>query len=208
MAEGANSLERELEAEVRDFEIRMARLEGQLDEKRSLLDRLRLASYDAEPTGDGAAETSPASAPAAATTAAPADRAAAMTAALPTVAASAERPEAPPLAPVTTAAAPEAQPPPARARDGAAAAGRHTISVLGKHHYEVDGLRFSNAGQMLDHLDVPHYFSRKYPKQGDAAAREVMRWAKRNPSLAGGVTVVLADGARMGLDAAVRQVWP
>ena len=60
---------------------------------------------------------------------------------------------------------------------------------------------------MLDHLDVPHYFSRKYPKQGDAAAREVMRWARRNPELAAGVAVVLADGTRMGLDAAVNEIW-
>ena len=72
----------------------------------------------------------------------------------------------------------------------------------------MNGLQFPNAGQMLDHLDVPHYFSRQHPKQGDAAAREVMRWAKRNPSLAGEVTVVLADGRRVGLDAAVNEIWP
>ena len=88
-------------------------------------------------------------------------------------------------------------------------AARRTISALGKHHYEVDGLRFPNAGQMLDHLDVPHYFSRKHPKQGDAAAREVMRWSKRNPSLAGEVTVVLVKTAgEWALDAAVNEIWP
>ncbi len=103
---------------------------------------------------------------------------------------------------------PAAEAMPTETDNGVSGAARRTISALGKHQYEVDGLRFPNAGQMLDHLDVPHYFSRKHPKQGDAAAREVMRWAKRNPSLAGEVTVVLADGRRMGLDAAVSEIWP
>ena len=40
MSEGALELQRELETEVRDLELRMARHEGQLDEKRSLLARL------------------------------------------------------------------------------------------------------------------------------------------------------------------------
>ena len=155
MSEGALELQRELEAEVRDLELRSARLEGQLDEKRSLLGRL------AQATGG---------------------------------------------APVPPPPAAEAAHVPAE--NGASGGARRTISALGKHHYEVNGLRFPNAGQMLDHLDVPHYFSRKHPKQGDAAAREVMRWAKRNPLLAGEVTVVLADGRRMGLDAAVNEIWP
>ncbi|MDE2860544.1 MAG: hypothetical protein OYI31_08130 [Chloroflexota bacterium] len=157
MTEGALDLQQELEAEVRDFEIRMARLEGQLDEKRSLLARLRQFTHE-----------SPA-------------------------------PVEPPPVPSHSTAGTAIV---------ASGAGRRTISALGRHHYEVSGLRFHNAGQMLDYLDVPHYFSRKYPKQGDAAAREVMRWAKRNPSLASTVTVVLSDGTRMGLDAAVSEIWP
>ena len=40
MSESALELQRELETEVRDLELRMARHEGQLDEKRSLLARL------------------------------------------------------------------------------------------------------------------------------------------------------------------------
>ena len=158
MVEGTFELQRELKAEIRDFEIRMARLEGQLDEKRSLLSRLQQYTHES---------------------AAPVE--------LPTVS----------LTPAVNG--------PAGVASGT---GRRTISALGKHHYEVNGLRFPNAGQMLDHLDVPHYFSRRYPKQGDAAAREVMRWAKRNPSLACEVTVVLSDGTRMGLDAAISQIWP
>lgn len=161
MMEDTLELQRELESEVRDLEVTMARLEGRLDEKRSLAARLREAT--------GSSQVSQVS-----------------------------------QAPSTPAA--EAVPIPMDS--GAAGAARRTISALGKHHYEVNGLRFPNAGQMLDHLDVPHYFSRKHPKQGDAAAREVMRWAKRNPSLAREVTVVLADGRRVGLDAAVHEIWP
>ena len=164
MTVGTSSLERELEDEIRDFELSMARLEGGLEEKRSLLSRLRqVTHYTQEP----AAPVAPAA----------------------------------PIAPAAVAAS-------TPAGDGAAGGGRRSISALGKHHYEVDGLRFPNAGQMLDHLDVPHYFSRKYPKQGDAAAREVMRWAKRNPFVARRVSVVLAGGARMGLDAAVNEIRP
>ena len=155
MSESALELQRELETEVRDLEVRMARHEGQLDEKRSLLARLVQAT--------GGSQMLP--------------------------------------APATEAATVPAE-------NGASGGARRTISALGKHHYEVNGLQFPNAGQMLDHLDVPHYFSRHHPKQGDAAAREVMRWAKRNPSLAGEVTVVLADGRRVGLDAAVNEIWP
>ena len=164
MTVGTSSLERELEDEIRDFELSMARLEGGLEEKRSLLSRLRqVTHYTQEP----AAPVAPAA----------------------------------PIAPAAVAAS-------TLAGDGAAGGGRRSISALGKHHYEVDGLRFPNAGQMLDHLDVPHYFSRKYPKQGDAAAREVMRWAKRNPFVARRVSVVLAGGTRMGLDAAVNEIRP
>ena len=161
MTEGTLELQRELEFEVRDLEIRMARFEGQLDEKRSLLARLREATWDSQ------------------------------------------------VSQVTQAPSrPAAEAVPVQVDSGATGAARRTISALGKHHYEVDGLKFPNAGQMLDHLDVPHYFSRKHPKQGDAAAREVMRWAKRNPSLAGEVTVVLEDGRRVGLGAAVHEIWP
>ena len=86
--------------------------------------------------------------------------------------------------------------------------GRVSITDLGKHHYETAGLRFKNAGQLLDHFDVPHYFSRKHPKKGDAAAREILRWTRRSPQLAASVAVVLADGSRMALDTAVDRIWP
>ena len=86
--------------------------------------------------------------------------------------------------------------------------GRVSITDLGKHHYETAGQRFKNAGQLLDHFDVPHYFSHKHPKKGDAAAREILRWTRRSPNLAATVAVVLSDGSRMGLDTAVNHIWP
>ncbi len=206
MAEGRFSLERELEAEIREFELRMARLDGQLDEKRSLLERLRQSGQDSQPPAPASPAVVAAPEAASPATPAPASAAAGAPAALETPAAANIAPEAHAAAQPTPA--PTAAAPPSQDRvSGGTAAGRHSISALGKHHYEVDGLRFPNAGQMLDHLDVPHYFSRKYPKQGDAAAREVMRWARRNPELAAGVAVVLADGTRMGLDAAVNEIW-
>ena len=113
--------------------------------------------------------------------------------------------EAPPQPePVPVVEAP-AQPAPVAV---AASSGRVSITDLGKHHYEADGKRFKNAGHLLDYFDVPHYFSQKHPKKGDAAAREILRWTRRSPELASKVDVVLADGSRMNLDAAVNSIWP
>ena len=89
-----------------------------------------------------------------------------------------------------------------------AGSGRVSITDLGKHHYETAGQRFKNAGQLLDHFDVPHYFSHKHPKKGDAAAREILRWTRRSRQLAATVAVALSDGSRMGLDTAVNRIWP
>ena len=89
-----------------------------------------------------------------------------------------------------------------------ASSGRVSITDLGKHHYEAYGRPFKNAGHLLDYFDVPHYFSQKHPKKGDAAAREILRWTRRSPDLAARVDVVLADGSRMSLDAAVNSIWP
>ena len=86
--------------------------------------------------------------------------------------------------------------------------GRKTVTMMGKHRYEVDGQRFSNPGQLLDHFDVPHYYSRRYPKKGDAAAREIIRWAKRNPSLSRQVTVVLHTGTTTDLYTATLSISP
>ena len=108
MTVGTSSLERELEDEIRDFELSIARLEGGLEEKRSLLSRLRQATHY---TQESAVPVAPAA----------------------------------PIAPADVAAS-------TLAGDGAAGGGRRSISALGKHHYEVDGLRFPNAGQMLDYL--------------------------------------------------------
>ena len=77
-----------------------------------------------------------------------------------------------------------------------------------RQYYEADGRRFKNAGHLLDYFDVPHYFSHKHPKKGDAAAREILRWTRRSPELASRVDVLLADGSRMSLDAAVNSIWP
>ncbi len=144
-----SGLEKELEEEIRELELNKARYDAQLEEKRSLLSRLR----------QSVAEESAPPAPA-------------------------------PIAPVRA--------------DTGAGSGRKSISaILGKHHYEIDGRRFKNPGHVLDHFDAPHYFSRQYPQKGDIAVREILRWAKRNPAVAGRVSVVLPDGSRMRLDRAV-----
>ena len=85
---------------------------------------------------------------------------------------------------------------------------RKSITALGHHHYEVGGQRFKNPGQLLDHFNVAHYFSVKNPHKKDAAAREILRWAKRNSSQARTVAVVLSNGTKTDLFAAVSRVWP
>ena len=143
-----SGLEKELEEEIRELELNKARYDAQLEEKRSLLSRLR------QSVAKESAPTAPA-----------------------------------PIAPVRA--------------DTGAGSGRKSISaLLGKHHYEIDGRRFKNPGHVLDHFDAPHYFSRQYPQKGDIAVREILRWAKRNPAVAGRVSVVLPDGSRMRLDRA------
>ena len=102
----------------------------------------------------------------------------------------------------------EEAPPQPSAGASAAASGRVSITDLGKHRYEVSGRPFKNAGHLLDYFDVPHYFSQKHPKKGDAAAREILRWTRRSPDLAATVDVILADGSRMSLDKAVDSIWP
>ncbi len=147
-----SGLEKELEEEIRELELNKARYDAQLEEKRSLLSRLRQSV---------AKESAP--------------------------------PAPAPIAPVRA--------------DTGAGSGRKSISaLLGKHHYEIDGRRFKNPGHVLDHFDAPHYFSRQYPQKGDIAVREILRWAKRNPAVAGRVSVVLPDGSRMRLDRAVSAV--
>ena len=149
-------LEKELEEEIRELELNKARYDAQLEEKRSLLSRLRQSVAVAE-------EPAP--------------------------------PAPAPIAPVRA--------------DTGTGGGRKSISaILGKHHYEIDGRRFKNPGHVLDHFDAPHYFSRQYPQKGDIAVREILRWAKRNPAVAGRVSVVLPDGSRMRLDKAVSAVSP
>jgi hypothetical protein len=85
---------------------------------------------------------------------------------------------------------------------------RKSITALGQHYYEVAGKRFNNPGQILDHFNAPHYFSARTPGKGDAAAREILRWAKRNPNQARTVSVVLSNGSRVDLHMAVTKVWP
>ena len=102
----------------------------------------------------------------------------------------------------------EEAPPQSAVAPTVASSGRVSITDLGKHHYEVAGRPFKNAGHLLDYFDVPHYFSQKHPKKGDAAAREILRWTRRSPQQAATVEVILADGVRMRLDAAVDSIWP
>ena len=85
---------------------------------------------------------------------------------------------------------------------------RPSITALGKHHYEFGNRQFERPGYLLDHLDAPHYFSHRYPNQGDQAAREILRWAKRNPEVAATILVVLADGTKLDLYAAVNAISP
>ena len=84
---------------------------------------------------------------------------------------------------------------------------RKSITALGSHHYEVNGSRFENSGQLLDHFNVPHYFSKKNPGK-DGAQREILRWAKGHPGLARTVSVVLANGIRTDLHMAVLTISP
>ena len=86
--------------------------------------------------------------------------------------------------------------------------GRRSITALGEHHYEVAGKRFNNPGQLLDQFNVPHYFSARNPGKRDAAAREILRWAKRNPVQARTISVILSNGTQMDLHMAVTKVWP
>jgi hypothetical protein len=150
MSSNLMELESDLENEIRELELQKARHDGQLEEKRRLLMKLRqIDNREAVPV--------------------------------------------------------EAYPTrPGNGFDG----GRKRITDLGKHHYEVGGERYRYPGQVLDHFNAPHYFSRKHPKKGDAASREILRWAKRNPSLASTVSVVLADGTNMDLHTAVTRIWP
>ena len=150
MSNDLMELENELENEIWELELQRARNDGQLEEKRRLLMRLRH-------TGNKEA------------------------------------------VPVKAY--------PARLGDGIDGS-RRKITDLGKHHYEVAGKRYRYPGQVLDHFNAPHYFSRAHPKKGDAASREILRWTKRNPSLASMVFVVLSDGTRMDLHTAVSRIWP
>ncbi len=86
-------------------------------------------------------------------------------------------------------------------------AGARSIASLDIDHYEVGDQRFQEPGHVLDHFDVPHYFSSKYPGKGDQAAREILRWARRNPVRAQGIRVVFADAKATDLYTAVSSNW-
>ena len=82
---------------------------------------------------------------------------------------------------------------------------RKTIKALGRHHYELGKLTFQYPGQVLDHFGAPHYYSKQNPGK-DAAAREILRWAKQDPIQARSVTVVLANGDKMDLHMATTNI--
>ncbi len=94
----------------------------------------------------------------------------------------------------------ESRPPPLTPLRGN---GIRSITALPIDHYEVDGQRFRNAGHVLDYFNAPHYFSKKNPGKKDQATREIIRWARRNPSEARTVTVVFRDGTSSDLYTAV-----
>jgi hypothetical protein len=77
--------------------------------------------------------------------------------------------------------------------------GRRSLTQAIYRHLEVDGRKFRTVGDLLDYYGEPHYFSRVRPRQKDSAERQVLAWARRNPHLAGGVSVLLKDGTLVSL---------
>jgi hypothetical protein len=77
--------------------------------------------------------------------------------------------------------------------------GRRSLTQSLYTQMEADSRVFSSVGDLLDYYGEPHYFSRVRPHQKDSAERQVLSWARHNPHLAAGVTVVLKDGTRVPL---------
>ena len=78
-------------------------------------------------------------------------------------------------------------------------AGRLSIAELRPLYLECDGHRFSTAGEFLDCIGEPHYFSLIRGGKGDTGVRQIIVWAKRNEDSARRVNVVLREGGSFPL---------
>jgi hypothetical protein len=83
---------------------------------------------------------------------------------------------------------------------------RRTIAALGPHYYKIGNTTLKTPGEVLEHFNVPHYYSKKNPGRGDTAHRQILRWANQDPVRARTVLVVLANGSTMDLNSAVRKI--
>ncbi len=77
--------------------------------------------------------------------------------------------------------------------------GRVSIAPLHVSYFELNGQRFSSPGELLDAVGEPHYFSAVRGKQGDAAQRKILTWARSNAHIARSVKAVLPDGNSFSL---------
>ena len=77
--------------------------------------------------------------------------------------------------------------------------GRWSLSQLNPAYLELDGRRFTTAGELLDDLAVPYYYSPIRGGTGDGASRQIIIWAKRNPDVARRINIGLLDGRRVNL---------
>lgn len=77
--------------------------------------------------------------------------------------------------------------------------GRRSLAELPLLYLEFDGHRFNTAGEFLDHMGEPHYFSPIRSGKGDTAVRQIIVWAKRNEHSARRVKVLLRDSSSFSL---------
>ena len=78
-------------------------------------------------------------------------------------------------------------------------AGRLSIAELRPAYFEWDEHRFETAGEFLDYIGEPHYFSHIRGGKGDTDSRQIIVWTKRNQASAQRVKVVLRDGRSFSL---------
>ena len=86
---------------------------------------------------------------------------------------------------------------------------RRAPSIGGMYEeIHLNGMQFDTVGEFLDYVGEPHYFSKVRGRQKDEAARQVLRWARKNPDKAAKVLVRLKDGLSVSLwDLMIQQGW-
>ena len=89
---------------------------------------------------------------------------------------------------------------------------RPSLSKRAGHydHILYNGLLCEDAAQCLDHIGVPHYFSRVpgMTGRGDESQRQILAWARKNPGEARKVLLVYSDGSKTSLwDFMVQMGW-